>query len=80
MQIVASQPTFCIVLAEARRARSLWPRNRGGVQPGARRHLTTCISDFDVDDPQLRPADMLATGTAANWLTMARHAISSPLP
>jgi hypothetical protein len=42
--------------------------------------ITTFISDFDVGDPRLRPVDMLAAGSAANWLTMAHHAISGQLP
>jgi len=42
--------------------------------------LAEAIASFDVDDPRLTPADLLAAGTAATWLAMAYHAISGRLP
>jgi hypothetical protein len=42
--------------------------------------IATCITNFDVDEPRLRPVDMLVAGTAASWLAMAHHAISGRLP
>ena len=42
--------------------------------------VRTCIFDFDVDDPDLRPVDILAAGTAATWLGLAHHAICGRLP
>jgi len=38
------------------------------------------IHDFDVDDPGLRPIDVLAAGSTATWLGLAHHAISGRLP
>lgn len=42
--------------------------------------LADGIARFDVDDPRLLPADLLAAGTAATWLAMAYHAVSGRLP
>jgi hypothetical protein len=38
------------------------------------------VHGFDVDNPGLRPTDLLAAGSAAMWLGLAHHAISSRLP
>jgi hypothetical protein len=42
--------------------------------------IAAATTDFDLDDPRLLPTDVLAAGTAANWLAMAHHAISGRLP
>jgi hypothetical protein len=42
--------------------------------------IAAVIRDFDVDNPGLLPTDMLAAGSAAMWLGLAYHAISSRLP
>ena len=47
-------------------------------------HLLAAIAgvvrDFDVDNPDLLPTDLLAAGSAATWLGLAHHAISGLLP
>ncbi len=35
---------------------------------------------FDVDNPALSPADLLAAGTAAHWLGLAHYALAGRLP
>lgn len=42
--------------------------------------ITAAVRDFDVDNPGLRPTDLLAAGSAAMWLGLAHHAISGRLP
>ena len=42
--------------------------------------IAAAVTDFDLDDPRLLSVDVLAAGTAANWLAMAHHAISGRLP
>ena len=41
--------------------------------------ITSVVHDFDVDNPDLRPTDLLAAGSAAIWLGLARRAISGRL-
>ena len=41
--------------------------------------IAAVIHDFDVDDPGLRPIDVLAAGSTATWLGLAHHAISGRL-
>jgi hypothetical protein len=57
----------------------------GGLAPvEATEHLLAAIAaavhDFDVDNPDLLPTDLLAAGSAAMWLGLAHHAISGRLP
>ena len=42
--------------------------------------IAAVVRDFDVDNPGLRPTDMLAAGSAATWLGLAHHTISGRLP
>jgi hypothetical protein len=42
--------------------------------------IAAVVHDFGVDNPGLLPTDMLAAGSAANWLGLAHHAISGRLP
>jgi hypothetical protein len=42
--------------------------------------IAAAVRDFDVDNPGLLPADLLAAGSAAIWLGLAHHAISGRLP
>lgn len=42
--------------------------------------IRSCIFDFDLEAPGLRPVEMLAAGTAATWLGLAHHAICGRLP
>jgi hypothetical protein len=42
--------------------------------------IAAVVHDFDVDNPDLLPTDLLAAGSAAIWLGLAHHAISGRLP
>jgi hypothetical protein len=42
--------------------------------------IAAVVHDFDVDSPGLLSTDMLAAGSAANWLGLAHHRISGRLP
>jgi hypothetical protein len=42
--------------------------------------IVTGLHDFDVDDTDLQPSDLLTAGTAAYWFGMAHHALTGQLP
>lgn len=42
--------------------------------------IVTGLQDFDVDDTDLQPNDLLTAGTAAYWFGMAHHALTGQLP
>jgi hypothetical protein len=42
--------------------------------------IAAAVHDFDVENPDLLPTDLLAAGSAAIWLGLAHHAISGRLP
>jgi hypothetical protein len=42
--------------------------------------ITSVVHDFDVDNPDLLPTDLLAAGSAATWLGLAHYAMSGRLP